>query len=108
MYDFEKIEEVKKLKAECNQHFKTKLSDQIKLQQWLDSAINQNIGLFTLFDRILIYDSNSLYLFKYTNPLRLKIVWLTEQQWFDILVIIQIIFSSVVSAIQSGSDSTSR
>ena len=33
-----------------------------------------------------------------------KVVWLTEQQWFDILVIIQIIYASVISAMESSNN----
>ena len=96
------MEESKKELKEITLKYEKSVADQLKLQDWLKKAINQNIGLFEVHGKKLIYDAKSLYLFSYENKFRNHVVWLTEWKWFDQLVIFLIVIGSFCQAVQSS------
>ena len=97
--DYDIVNELKKKKQQLEDYSKMRINDQLLVQQWLKKAIHQNIGVFTCHDKELVYDSKSLYLFKYDSKLRQGIVWITEWKWFDIFVITLILVGSICQAI---------
>ena len=69
---------------------------QIKLQKWLNQAIDQNIGVIRLpnGDEYL-YEPKSLGLFSHKLRLRSYLVMITEHAWLDYLVFGLILVDSV-------------
>jgi hypothetical protein len=95
VFNFEKMQEHRQKMKELEIQTEQSLNDQKKLQKWLENAIIQNEGKFECHHKSLVYERNSLGLFKYDTYLRRMIVWLTEWMFFDRFIIFLIILGSI-------------
>lgn len=74
------------------------------LKAWLKMAILQNIGVFSVHGKDLVYAKKSLNYFSYNNRFRKLIVWITEWSIFDSIVVSLIIIGSTCQVMQDFQD----
>ena len=61
-----------------------------------------------MHNKRVVYDARSLKLFDYKSRFRKNVVWLTEAEWFDSIVIVMIIVGSICMALYDFSDPNSQ
>lgn len=69
-----------------------------------EEAKDSKDGVFVLHNKTVHYDKRSLFIFSYKNKLRKLLVWLIEQPWFDICILIIILLNSLCLAFYDYSD----
>ena len=79
----------------------TKSSSFLKVEKPTDGAA---FYFKELNKKFVVYEENSLFIFKADGKFRRKVVWLICWPWFDNFIIIMIIFNSLLLAATDYSD----